>query len=77
MTILVNENIPPVIKKLRRIRLALKKQVEEKLNNLLSRGIIERVEGPVRWISPIVVVMKDSGDIRLCLDMRMVNKAGL
>ncbi|XP_044180892.1 uncharacterized protein K02A2.6-like [Acropora millepora] len=35
--------------------------------------IIERAEGPTRCVSPIVVVPKESGDIRICVDMRQAN----
>ena len=37
--------------------------------------IIEPVEGPTPWVSPVVVVPKPSGDIRLCVDMRKANEA--
>ncbi|XP_058817423.1 uncharacterized protein K02A2.6-like [Topomyia yanbarensis] len=50
-------------------------RVEAKLKELLAKDIIETVSGPSRWVSPMVVVIKDSGDIRLCIDMRQVNKA--
>ena len=37
--------------------------------------IIEKVTGPTPWVSPIVVVPKNSGQVRLCVDMREANKA--
>ena len=46
-----------------------------KVNELLENDIIERVEGPTTWISPVVVAPKPSGDIRLCVDMRIANEA--
>ena len=46
-----------------------------KVNELLENDIIERVEGPTTWISPVVVAPKPSGDIRLCVDMRRANEA--
>ena len=37
--------------------------------------IIERVEGPTPCVSPIIVVPKQNGDIRICVDIRMANTA--
>jgi len=43
--------------------------------NAPRRDIIEPVNGPSVWISPMVLVFKENGDIRLCLDMRRANQA--
>ena len=42
---------------------------------LQEQGIIERVIEPSPWVSPMVPVMKSSGDVRLCIDMRRANQA--
>ncbi|XP_055714344.1 uncharacterized protein K02A2.6-like [Phlebotomus papatasi] len=55
--------------------IALLSKVEEKLDELLKADIIDPVRGHSDWVSPIVVIAKDNGDIRLCVDMRQVNKA--
>ena len=36
---------------------------------------IEPVEGPTQWVSPVVLVPKTSGDIKLCEDMRKASEA--
>ena len=43
---------------------------------MLSEGIIDRIDTSP-WMSNVVIVRnsKKSGDIRLCLDLRQVNKA--
>lgn len=48
-----------------------------KLDELERQDIIEQVEGPTPWVSPSVVIPKDNPvtDVRLCVDMRMANKA--
>ena len=65
----------PVAQKARRIPFHLRKKVEQELNNLEQQGIIEKVNGPTPWVSPLVVIPKKNGDVRLCVDMRMANKA--
>jgi len=48
--------------------------VEKELKRLEKLDIIETVEGHTPWISPIVVVPKKSGEVRICVDMREANK---
>lgn len=71
----VDRSVEPVSQRLRRLPFATLERVEKKLEELLANDIIEPVFEPSRWVSPMVVVVKDSGDIRLCIDMRQVNKA--
>ncbi|XP_055542934.1 uncharacterized protein K02A2.6-like [Wyeomyia smithii] len=49
--------------------------VEETILELLEKNIIERAEGPLTWVSPLVPVRKADGKIRLCVDMRAANEA--
>ena len=37
-------------------------------------GIIEDVKSPTPWISPLVVVPKPNGNVRLCVDARRANE---
>ena len=36
---------------------------------------LDIIDGPSSWISPVVVVPKKNGDIRLCVDIRRANRA--
>ena len=54
---------------------SLERESVEKLHELEQMDIIEKVKGPTPWVSPIVVVPKHSGEIRLCIDMRKANEA--
>ena len=73
----IDESIKPVAQPHRRIPFHVRKQVEEKLDQLQKDDIIERAEGPTPWVSPIVVVPKphNANKIRICVDMRSLNKA--
>ena len=74
LEISIDPEVKPVIQPLRRIPFNLRDKVEKTLNELLDLDIIERVEEPSSWVSPVVCVLKRSGvDIRLCVDMRVVN----
>jgi len=71
----VDPNVSPVAQKLRRVPFALRAKVKAKIDELLEGDIIERVESPTTWASPVVVAPKPSGEIRLCVDMRRANEA--
>lgn len=71
----VDKSVVPVCQHPRRPPIALLSRIEEKLTSLLMSDIIEPVEGGCQWVSPLVTVVKDNGDIRLCVDMRRANVA--
>lgn len=71
----VNPDVKPVQQPYRRAPFALENKIADKLQYLLDRDIIERVQQPSAWVSPIVPVVKDNGEIRLCIDMRRANQA--
>lgn len=75
LTIDIDQSITPIAQHARRVPIALKSQVEEEIHKLLRLGIIERVEGTSPWVSPLVIVIKDNGKLRLCVDMRRANTA--
>ena len=53
----------------------LRDKINAELDDLLQRDLIEHVDGPVEWISNIVVVPKKNESLRLCLDARPPNTA--
>lgn len=65
----------PVFQPLRRIPIPMEEAVNNKLEQLLKRDIIEVKQGPATWVSPLVIVGKASGEPRICLDLRRVNEA--
>ena len=53
----------------------MRQKVSAALKQLEDDDIIETVEGPTPWISPLVIITKNDGTVRLCVDMRMANHA--
>ena len=50
------------------------KAVKKDLEKLLKAGFIEPVD-QATWLSPIVVVLKKNGKLRICVDFRRLNAA--
>ncbi len=71
----IDETVPPVAQPARKIPFHMRQKVSDALKKLESEGIIEKTNGPTPWVSPLVVIPKKDGDIRLCVDMRMANRA--
>ena len=71
----IDQQVQPVAQPLRQLAFSLREKIEKKLDELLQEDIIEKVEGPMPRVNPIVVVPKPNGDARLCVDMRCANKA--
>ncbi len=71
----VDPTIQPVAQSPRRVPFHVRRQVEAKLDELQRLDIIEPVTGPTPWVSPLVVVPKPNGEVRICVDMRRVNTA--
>lgn len=61
------------IQRVRRLPFTLEKQVEDELQSLIARDIIEPIEYS-QYVSPIVVAPKPNGKIRLCVDFRKLNQ---
>ena len=65
-------NTKPIACLPRRIPQAFEEKIDELVDDLLTKGIIEESDSP--WNSPIVVVKKKNGDIRMCIDFRRINQ---
>ncbi|KAK6171647.1 hypothetical protein SNE40_018092 [Patella caerulea] len=65
LKIAVDKDVTPLAQPVRRVPYQLRGQVEQKLKELKKLDIIERVNGPSSWISPVVVSPKKNSDIRL------------
>lgn len=72
--ITLKENAVPRVSASRKIPLAIKTKVKQKLDEMVNEGIIVPVTEPTDWVHPIVVVPKPNGDIRVCMDPRSLNQ---
>ena len=43
--------------------------VKEEIHKLLDAGFIYEIEH-IEWVSPIVIIMKKNGKIRVCVDLK-------
>lgn len=73
----IKPDAKPVGQPPRKMPIAFEAVVEDSLDELLSKGIIERVQEYSPWRSPLVPVQKKNKDIRICIDLRAVNKVVL
>ncbi|XP_030578703.1 uncharacterized protein K02A2.6-like [Archocentrus centrarchus] len=71
----IDSTVKPVQLPKRRVPVALMKPLKEELQNLQQRGIITPVECSTEWISAMVVVQKQNGKPRVCIDPKPLNKA--
>ena len=72
----INTSIQPVAQQPRwASSLSCQTESERGIKNLVSKGIIEKVDGPTPRVSPLVVIPKTNSNVRICVDMRLVNKA--
>lgn len=71
----IKADIKGFVQPYRRVPAPLEKKVDEKIDEMLKQGIIEKVRGVSKWISQMVIAPKDDDDVRICVDMRRANMA--
>ena len=62
---------PPIRQPVRRTPFALRKKMEELVQNMMEQGVIQHSNSP--WASPVVLVGKKDGSYRFCVDYRRLN----
>ena len=72
--ITLDEDVNPVIHPPRKVPVALRETVREKLIQLERDQVIEKVTKPTEWVSSMLIVNKP-GKLRICLDPRDLNRA--
>ena len=72
----VNPSFKPVKQKRRSFALERQKAINEEVSKLLQEQEIREVEYP-KWLANVVLVKKENGKWRLCIDFTKINRACL
>ena len=70
----IDPSAKPVVHPPRKVPLALKTALKEELDRLESLQILTPVSDPMPWVSSMVIVKKPNSNIRVCLDLKDLNK---
>ena len=65
------EDVNSIHQHARRIPFALREKVDKMVQDMLDQGVIQHSQSP--WASPIVLVAKQDGTTRFCVDYRKLN----
>ena len=71
----LDSQIDPVQHAPRRVPVALRERLRETLEELVQQDILALVTQPTEWISSMVIVPKKDGKLRICLDLKDLNRA--
>ncbi len=50
-------------------------KVQAEIERMVQCGVIEEITEPTEWCAPMVAVPKKTGQIRICVDLKQLNKA--
>ena len=71
----INPVIKPVIHPPRKVPFTLLPKLKKELERMEQLGAIEKVDQPTEWVNSIVIVEKEDGSLRICLDPKDLNRA--
>ena len=71
----VDPGVTPTVSPSRRMPFALRSKLQVELDRLTELGVVAPVDEPTDWVSNIVIATKPSGDLRICIDPKPLNKA--
>jgi len=74
----LKDNVRPrALHTARNVPIPLRAKVQAELDRMQSLGVISPVDEPSPWCAGMVVVIKPSGNIRICVDLKPLNEGVL
>ena len=70
----INSDVPPKVQKQRPVPAPVEERLKQEIERMIQDDVIEEVTG-ASWISPVQIVYKGNGELRVCVDLREANKA--
>ena len=52
-------------------------KLKQELNDIEAQGVISKVQQPTQWCAGMVIVSKKSGGVRVCVDLKPLNRCVL
>ena len=75
MNIKLREDAKPIkVNGPRPIPIPMRAEVKTMLDDLVSRGVLAPISEPTEWVHPMTCVRKANGKLRLCVDLRNLNR---
>lgn len=71
----VDPTVTSVLNPPRTITAALRDRAKEELDNMEKWRVVRSVEEPTDWDNSMAIIEKPNGNLRICLDLRHLNKA--
>ncbi|XP_014675600.1 PREDICTED: uncharacterized protein K02A2.6-like [Priapulus caudatus] len=71
----LDDAVTPVVEPCRKVPFGLHDKLKEELDRMESLDVITKIDEPTEWVSSLVIVHKKTGQIRVCLDPKNLNKA--
>ncbi|XP_026440518.1 uncharacterized protein K02A2.6-like [Papaver somniferum] len=70
----INPKYKPMRQRMRKVAPEYHEAIQNELNKMESSGVIREVQYPI-WISNMVIVLKNNGGARICVEFSDLNKA--
>ena len=71
--ILKDDAQPSAVTVARRVPIPMPPKVKDELESLKAAGFIEEITKPTPWCAPMVPVLKKSGAVRICVNLKHLN----